>query len=362
MAVTVVMEPAAHETGWQMLQSVPRHVAEHTWGISAVPILTYPDPLCGFSGLKELHLEATRLSHGAWGLVLQQMPQLLDLRVQREDPHGGSGEGSALGAALESVSRLTRLDIVGTYDFGQNVLTFLSSLTDLRDLSLKHLGKIPDVNWVEFEMNFGENLNRKLTALPSELSCLTRLTRLDLTGNEILGNWAVLGGLTLLQRLHLDENCIDDVDLQPVPPLRTLSALTFLSLSHSFTQEALGNLPPQLHELVWDACRTIGSAEAYAHLSHLTRLALPKARATSYDSLRALTGLKELSLTDAGLMRTDWLSALTALTALTCLDISHAWSGDNWEALRVLTGRLQHLNLITCCTRGADRYLIDNAI
>jgi Leucine-rich repeat (LRR) protein len=173
------------------------------------------------------------------------------------------------------------------------------------------------------------------------LTFLSRFTALDLCCHLGIKDLTPLSTLTGLRELRLGGCFIQSLD-----PLRGLTALTFLDLSHN---DEITDLEPLaslmlLAELNVSACNLLESLEPLAALSQLRKLELADLPIPDIEPLSALVFLEDLDLNNM-----ENLSSLEFLRPekLWKLNLSYNWALISLEPLGSAT-RLLDLNLENC--------------
>ena len=186
----------------------------------------------------------------------------------------------------------------------------------------------------------------------SAITCLSKLTRLRMTGIDVTAEelWAALAGLVSLRVLEIDAVACGDPSA-----LSALTGLTFLSLGvcgsqgveavpYSFSSlQPLSNLQ-QLEELNLVGCAGgATSLHASSGLSRLTSLVV-----TGPNELRSLKGLST-AVKDLLIMSASRLVSLSGVSSLVCLE-SLCIAGCGIACLCPLAGlkSLQSLHVTEC--------------
>ena len=201
-------------------------------------------------------------------------------------------------AGRVTVLNLNSINMVGTLP------AQLGNLTALEQLSLTYspqlTGQIPDLSGLTSLQQLNLTGNQLTGEIPDWLDSLTALTLVVLSGNQLEGSIPNLSGLTSLQQLNLTGNQLTGA----IPDsLGSLTVLTQVALNEN---QLTGAIPDSL-----------GS------LTALTRLFLNQNELTGAipDSLGSLTALDLLNLSQNELTG-EIPDSLGSLTALEFLDLS----------------------------------------
>jgi len=247
-------------------------------------------------------LEITDCSKLSDFAPLTTLTHLHALRLSDPTPHKNPKVFSCIGSSCQTLAKLETL-CLGFIKITCTDFRLLSVLTTLRNLELLGITIVTRKGKDKWEY---EPLDMHL----NQLTTLTGLQTLNLSGNEIHAGLASLAGLTGVQTLILNQTRITDND---VPPLSSFGELQKLDLRYAYITETglkvLSILTKVDTLFLAEVKITDSGLTTVAANTNLTHLTLSRTRITSIglQALSLCTKLQNLSVSYCGITDRDFV-------------------------------------------------------